>query len=69
MKFFMIGFLSTFALLISADKILSKGWKLMTGLLTIITTSAIEYFLSGSVAAISLYCGVKTPKNNGIKND
>lgn len=24
---------------------------------------AIEYFVSGSAAAISLYCGVKTPRN------
>jgi len=31
--------------------------------ITIITTSAIEYFLSGSVSAISLYCGTKTPRN------
>lgn len=27
------------------------------------TTTAIEYFLSGAMSAISLYCGVKTPKN------
>ncbi len=29
----------------------------------LITKIAIEYFISGSAAAISLYCGVKTPKN------
>lgn len=29
---------------------------------TISTSFAIEYFISGAAAAISLYCGVKPPK-------
>lgn len=36
----------------------------MTAFLTTMAASAsMEYFLSGVVAAISLYCGTKLPKN------
>lgn len=31
--------------------------------LTNATKTAIEMFVSGATAAISLYCGTKTPKN------
>lgn len=31
--------------------------------LTALSKIAVDHFLSGATAAISLYCGVKTPKN------
>ena len=36
---------------------------MMAFLTTAATLSATDYFLSGAVAAISLYCGTKLPKN------
>lgn len=32
-----------------------------------LTELSIKYFISGATAAISLYCGVKTPKNRRSK--
>ena len=39
----------------------------MFSLLAAAVTSSMEYFIAGSVAAISLYCGTKVPKNKRKK--
>lgn len=36
---------------------------MFTALAAIATTSAMEYFIAGSTAAITLYCGTKLPRN------
>lgn len=41
----------------------AKGGEDMFSMIALAMTASMEYFIAGSTAAISLYCGTKLPRN------